>query len=173
MSLEDAELEQYIGQITRAVQSSKEKVKTKVQQAVEGARSDIVDMLKKKKREITSSAQKDIADAKKWVDLEEQRLQELHEQCVGLMKQAQVELKKAEDEKESLQEQWAETNRKYKRKLAEMDEEHQAEWQDFAESAQQMVEETTAKARTLMCDKSKGNLQHLLGMLQRELGEED
>merc|ERR1711985_161951 len=162
MSLEDAELEQYIGQITRAVQSSKEKVKTKVQQAVEGARSDINDMLKKKRREIASAAQKDIADAKKWVDLEEQRLQELHEQCVGLMKQAQTELKKAEEEKESLQEHWA-----------EMDEEHQAEWQDFAESAQQLVEETSVKARTLLADKSKGNLQHLLGMLQRELGEED
>jgi len=173
MSLEDAELEQYIGQITRAVQSSKEKVKTKVQQAVEAARTDINDMLKKKRREIASTAQKDVADAKKWVDLEEQRLQDLHDSCVGLMKQAQSELKKAEDEKESMQEQWDEANRKYKRKLAEMDDEHQAEWQDFAESAQQMVEETTAKARTLMCDKSKGNLQHLLGMLQRELGEED
>merc|ERR1711904_66114 len=146
------ELEQYIGQITRAVQSSKEKVKTKVQQAVEGARSDINDMLKKKRREIASAAQKDIADAKKWVDLEEQRLQELHEQCVGLMKQAQTELKKAEEEKESLQEQWAETNRKYKRKL---------------------VEETSVKARTLLADKSKGNLQHLLGMLQRELSESE
>merc|ERR1712139_483056 len=108
-----------------------------------------------------------------WVDLEEQRLQELHESCVGLMKQAQGELKKAEEEKESLQEQWAETNRKYKRKLAEMDEEHQAEWQDFAESSQQLVEETSAKARTLLADKSKGNIQHLLSMLQRELGEED
>merc|ERR1712166_1116189 len=130
---EDADLEQYIGQITRAVQSSKEKVKTKVQHAVEGARGEITDMLKKKRREIATSAQKDIADAKKWVDLEEQRLQELHESCVGLMKQAQAELKKAEDEKESLQEQWEESTRKYK---------------------------------------SKGNLQHLLGMLQRELGEE-
>merc|ERR1712072_1334998 len=106
-----------------------EKVKTKVQQAVEVARSDINDMLKKKRREIASSAQKDIADAKKWVDLEEQRLQELHEQCVGLMKQAQMELKKAEDEKESLQEQWAEETRKHKRKLAELEEEHQGEWQ--------------------------------------------
>merc|ERR1712146_170741 len=103
----------------------------------------------------------------------EQRLQELHEQSVGLMKQAQLELKKSEDEKESLQEQWAEATRKYKRKLAEMEEEHQAEWQDFTEHAQQMVEETSAKARTLLSDKSKGNLQHLLGMLQRELGEED
>jgi len=173
MSLEDAELEQYIGQITRAVQSSKEKVKTKVQQVVEAARSDISDMLKKKRREISSAAQKDLTDARKWVDLEEQRLQELHESCVGLMKQAQVELKKAEDDKNSLQEQWEEANRKYKRKLAEIDEEHQADWQDFAESAQQMVEETSAKARTLLTDKSKGNLQHLLGMLQRELGEED
>jgi len=172
MSLEDADLEQYIGQITRAVQSSKEKVKTKVQQAVETARGDISGMLKKKRREIATSAQKDIADAKKWVDLEEQRLQELHESCVGLMKQAQAELKKAEDEKESLQEQWEETNRKHKRKLAEMDEEHQVEWQDFAESSQQLVEETSAKARTLLADKSKGNLQNLLGMLQRELGEE-
>merc|ERR1711904_523497 len=107
------------------------------------------------------------------VDLEEQRLQELHETCVGLMKQAQLELKKAEDEKESVQEQRNEATRKYKRKLAEMDEEHQAEWQDFAESAQQLVEETSVKARTLLADKSKGNLQHLLGMLQRELGEED
>merc|ERR1712146_746238 len=97
---------------------------------------------------------------------------DLHEQCVGLMKQAQAELKKAEDEKESLQ-QWVEANRKYKRKLAEMEEEHQAEWQDFHENAQQLLEETTAKARTLLADKSKGNLQHLLGMLQRELGEED
>merc|ERR1711985_160905 len=165
MSLEDAELEQYIGQITRAVQSSKEKVKTKVQQAVDGARSDINDMLKKKRREIASAAQKDIADAKKWVELEEQRLQQLHESCVGLMKQAQVELKKAEDEKESLQEQWAEANRKYKRKLAEMDEEHQAEWQDFQENAQQLLEETTAKARALLADKSKGNLHNLIGML--------
>jgi F0F1-type ATP synthase membrane subunit b/b' len=173
MSLEDAELEQYIGQITRAVQSSKEKVKTKVQQAVEAARSDINDMLKKKRREIASAAQKDVADAKKWVELEEQRLQELHESCVGLMKQAQAEMKKAEDSKESLQEQWEESNRKYKRKLAEMEEEHQAEWQDFQENAQQLVEETSAKARTLLADKSKGNLQHLLGMLQRELGEED
>jgi hypothetical protein len=173
MSLEDAELEQYIGQITRAVQSSKEKVKTKVQQEVEAARSDINDMLKKKRREIASAAQKDIADAKKWVDLEEQRLQDLHEQCVGLMKQAQTELKKAEGEKESLQEQWTEENRKYKRKLAEMEEEHQAEWQDFAENAHQLLEETSVKARTLLADKSKGNLQHLLGMLQRELGEED
>merc|ERR1711988_1612482 len=164
---------QYIGQITRAVQSSKEKVKTKVQQAVEGARSDINDMLKKKRREIASAAQKDIADAKKWVDLEEQRLQDLHESCVGLMKQAQMELKKAEDEKESLQEQWHEETRKHKRKLAEMEEEHQAEWQDFAESAQQLVEETSDKARTLLSDKSKGNLQHLLGMLQRELGDEE
>merc|ERR1712178_32201 len=118
---------------------------TKVQQHVEAARSDVNDMLRKKRREIASAAQKDISDAKKWVELEEQRLQELHESCVGLMKQAQVELKKAEDEKESLQEQWAEANRKYKRKLAEMDEEHQAEWQDFAENAQQMVEETSAK----------------------------
>jgi hypothetical protein len=173
MSLADAELEQYIGQITRAVQSSKEKVKTKVQQEVEAARSDINEMLKKKRREIAAVAQKDIADAKKWVDLEENRLQELHEQCVGLMKQAQTELKKAEDEKEGLQEQWTEAHRKYKRKLAEMEEEHQAEWQDFAESAQQLVEETSAKARTLLADKSKGNIQHLLGMLQRELGEED
>jgi hypothetical protein len=173
MSLEDAELEQYIGQITRAVQSSKEKVKTKVQQEVEAARSDINEMLKKKRREIAATAQKDIADAKKWVDLEENRLQELHEQCVGLMKQAQTELKKAEDEKEALQEQWTEAHRKYKRKLAEMEEEHQAEWQDFAESAQQLVEETSAKARTLLADKSKGNIQHLLGMLQRELGTED
>merc|ERR1712072_1599146 len=97
-----------------------EKVKTKVQQAVEVARSDITDMLKKKRKEIASAAQKDIADAKKWVEMEEQRLQEAHESCVGLMKQAQVELKKAEDEKESLQEQWTEGNRKYKRKLAEM-----------------------------------------------------
>merc|ERR1711896_97258 len=153
--------------------SSKEKVKNKVQQVVEAARTDCMDILKKKRREIASAAQKDVADAKKWVDLEEQRLQELHESCVGLMKQAQVELKKAEDEKESLQEQWEEGNRKYKRKLVEMDEEHQAEWQDFAESAQQLAEETSAKARTLLADKSKGNLQHLLGMLQRELGEED
>eukprot|EP00746_Dinoflagellata_sp_MGD_P125550 gnl/MRDRNA2_/MRDRNA2_60318_c0_seq2.p1 gnl/MRDRNA2_/MRDRNA2_60318_c0~~gnl/MRDRNA2_/MRDRNA2_60318_c0_seq2.p1 ORF type:complete len:174 (+),score=66.27 gnl/MRDRNA2_/MRDRNA2_60318_c0_seq2:85-606(+) len=173
MSLEDAELEQYIGQITRAVQSSKEKVKNKVHQVVESARSDINDMLKKKRREIASAAQKDIADSKKWVDLEEQRLQDLHEQCVGLMKQAQADLKKAEDEKESLQEQWMEANRKYKRKLAEMEEEHQAEWQDFQENSHQLLEETTAKARTLLADKSKGNLQHLLGMLQRELGEED
>merc|ERR1711988_555696 len=133
----------------------------------------INDIMKKKRREITAAAQKDVTEAKKWVDLEEQRLQELHEQCVGLMKQAQVELKNAEDEKESLQEQWVETNRKYKRKLAEMDEEHQAEWQDFAESSQQLVEETSAKARTILADKSKGNLQHLLGMLQRELGEDD
>merc|ERR1712118_164499 len=98
---------------------------------------------------------------------------ELHESCVGLMKQAQGELKKAEDEKESLREQWEESNRKYKRKLAEMDEEHQAEWHDFAESAQQLADETSAKARSLLADKSKANLQHLLGMLQRELGEED
>merc|ERR1712178_285752 len=135
---------------------------TKVQQHVEAARSDVNDMLRKKRREIASAAQKDISDAKKWVELEEQRLQELHEQCVGLMKQAQMELKKAEDEKESLQEQWEECNRKYKRKLAEMEEEHQTEWQDFAENAQQLVEETSAKARTLLADKSKGNLQHLL-----------
>merc|ERR1712124_133055 len=97
---------------------------------------------------------------KKWVELEEQRLQDLHESCVSLMKQAQMELKKAEDEKESIQEQWEEANRKYKRKLAEMEEEHQAEWQDFGESAQQLVEETSAKARTMLADKSKGNLQH-------------
>merc|ERR1712078_462222 len=101
-----------------------EKVKTKVQQSVDSARSDIADMFKKKRREIASAAQKDISEAKKWVDLEEQRLQDLHESCVGLMKQAQSELKKAEDEKESTQEQWEEANRKYKRKLAEVDEEH-------------------------------------------------
>merc|ERR1711988_1758838 len=133
----------------------------------------INDIMKKKRREITAAAQKDVTEAKKWVDLEEQRLQELYEQSVGLMKQAQMELKKTEDEKDSLQEQWTEATRKYKRKLAEMEEEHQAEWQDFAENAQQMVEETSSKARTFLSDKSKGNLQHLLGMLQRELGEED
>jgi hypothetical protein len=173
MSLEDAELEQWIGQITRALQSSKEKAKTKVQQTVEAARNDIADVFKKKRREVTSAAQKDVTEAKKWIELEEQKLQELHKYCVGIMKQAHAELKKAENEKESLSEQWEEHNRKYKRKLAEMEEENQADWQDFQESSQQLVDETSAKARTLFDDKSKGNLQHLLGMLQRELEEED
>merc|ERR1712078_708203 len=150
-----------------------EKVKTKVQQSVDSARSDIADMFKKKRREIASAAQKDISEAKKWVDLEEQRLQDLHESCVGLMKQAQMELKKADQEKEALGEQWEETGRKYKRKLAEMEEDHQAEWIEFADKSQQLIEETTTKARALLTDKSKGNLQHLLGMLQRELGDED
>merc|ERR1711907_387531 len=109
----------------------KEKVKTKVQQSVDSARSDIADMFKKKRREIASAAQKDISEAKKWVDLEEQRLSELHESCVGLMKQAQMELKKAEEQKESLGEQLEDSSRKYKRKLAEMEEEHQAEWIEF------------------------------------------